>query len=53
MNQMFTRLKENARKRATYWRTVREIQSMPQDVADDLGIAPLDAHRIARQVVYG
>ncbi|SFP56762.1 hypothetical protein [Tranquillimonas alkanivorans] len=45
--------KARARKRAAYRRTVAEIRSMPLDVALDLNIYPGDAHRIARQAVYG
>lgn len=53
MNSMMTQLKDAARKRAAYNRTVREIENMPLDVALDLGIFREDAHRIARSAVYG
>ena len=50
---IYTTLKTAARKRAAYNRTVREIESMPLDVALDLGIYRGDAHRIAMEAVYG
>jgi uncharacterized protein YjiS (DUF1127 family) len=53
MDTLIDRLKDNARKFSAYRRTVREIESMPADVADDLGITRYDARRIAREVVYG
>ncbi len=40
-------------KAAAYRRTVREIRSMPLDVALDLGIHKGDAEKIARKAVYG
>ncbi|WP_425052663.1 hypothetical protein [Psychromarinibacter sp. S121] len=40
-------------KRKLYNRTVAEIESLPRDVALDLGIFPEDARRIAREAVYG
>lgn len=41
------------KKRAMYRRTVREIQSMPLNVALDLGIYRGDAEEIAHRAVYG
>lgn len=49
----FERVREANAKRRLYNRTVTEIQSMPRDVALDLGIFPEDARRIAREAVYG
>ncbi|PRX38282.1 protein of unknown function [Meinhardsimonia xiamenensis] len=53
MNGFFDQLRERARKRALYRRTVREIRSMPDSVARDLGIYRGEAERIAREAVYG
>lgn len=50
---LFDQIAEIARKRARYNRTVFEIQSMPLDVALDLGIFREDAEKIARRAVYG
>jgi len=49
----FDRIREANSKRRLYNQTVAEIESMPRDVAMDLGIFPEDARRIARQAVYG
>ncbi|MBS1301630.1 hypothetical protein [Loktanella sp. SALINAS62] len=40
-------------KRAVYYKTRKEIESMPLDVALDLDIDRQDADRIARHAVYG
>ena len=40
-------------KRRQYNRTVRELRSMPLDVALDLDLARSDAKSTARQAVYG
>ncbi len=40
-------------KRRLYNRTVREISSLPVDVALDLGIYKGDAHALAARAVYG
>ena len=40
-------------KRRLYNRTVRELRSMPLDVALDLDLSRSDAKRTARQAVYG
>ncbi len=53
MNTLFSKLKTAAQKRAAYNRTVYEIEHMPLDIALDLNIYRGDAHRIARQAVYG
>lgn len=49
----FERVRSANQKRRMYNRTVAEIASLPRDVALDLGIFPEDAHRIAREAVYG
>jgi hypothetical protein len=46
-------LRNRLEKRAAYHRTVREIRSMPLDVALDLNIYQGDAERIATEAVYG
>jgi uncharacterized protein YjiS (DUF1127 family) len=53
MTTFFNDLRTAMRKRAAYNRTVAELQSMPLDVALDLGLYRGDAHAIARQAVYG
>ncbi|MEM1386920.1 MAG: hypothetical protein AAF748_01890 [Pseudomonadota bacterium] len=49
----FNRLRDAQAKRRLYNQTVAELESMPRDVALDLGIAQEDARRIAREAVYG
>ncbi|MCR8725245.1 hypothetical protein [Frigidibacter sp. ROC022] len=49
----FNDLRSAVAKRAAYARTVREIRSLPLDVALDLDIYREDAPRIARRAVYG
>jgi len=41
------------KKRALYRQTVRELRSLPLDVALDLDIYSGDAEKIARHAVYG
>jgi uncharacterized protein YjiS (DUF1127 family) len=53
LNTMFDKLRDAAAKRATYARTVREIESLRPEVALDLGIYPGDARRLAWKAVYG
>ena len=50
---IMTKIREANAKRAAYYRTVAEIESMSIDTALDLGIYRGDAHRLARQAVYG
>jgi hypothetical protein len=50
---MISKLKQTIRDRAAYRQTVREIRSLPIDVALDLDIYQGDAEVIARQAVYG
>ncbi|RMD88758.1 MAG: DUF1127 domain-containing protein [Alphaproteobacteria bacterium] len=53
MTSLIGRLRENARKRALYRRTVKEIRAMPDTIARDLGLYRGEAERIAREAVYG
>ena len=46
-------IREIARKRIAYERTVAEIEAMPLEVALDLDIHRPDARKIARKAVYG
>lgn len=47
-------IREAIAKRALYNRTIREIESLPTELAvEDLGIFPTDAKQIARAAVYG
>ena len=48
-----TRIDTAIRKRRSYARTVRAIESMPNDIALDLDIYKGDARTIARRAVYG
>ena len=41
------------KKRAAFYRTVRELETLSPDVARDLNIYPGDARSIAYQTVYG
>jgi hypothetical protein len=53
MAHFMSSLRDRLQKRAAYNRTVREIRSMPRDVALDLDIYPGDAEIIAQRAVYG
>jgi uncharacterized protein YjiS (DUF1127 family) len=53
MTSIMTRLRTAAAKRAAYNQTVREIASLPREVAWDLGIFREDAEQIAWKHVYG
>lgn len=53
MAHLMSSLRNRLEKRAAYHRTVREIRSMPLDVALDLNIYQGDAERIATEAVYG
>jgi uncharacterized protein YjiS (DUF1127 family) len=50
---LIDQIRETARKRAAYKRTVAELTAMPRDVALDLGLYPGDAEKIAHRAVYG
>ncbi|QXT41067.1 hypothetical protein [Gymnodinialimonas ceratoperidinii] len=54
MANLFKDLRNAARKRAAYNRTVAEISALPVEFAvEDLGMHPEDAHKIALRSVYG
>ena len=53
MTHLMTRLRDAARKRAAYHRTVSEIRALPIDTALDLDLYRGDAEAIARAHVYG
>lgn len=53
MTTFIENLRTAAAKRAAYARTVREISSLPREVAWDLGIFREDAEQIAWNHVYG
>ncbi len=42
-----------AQKRRAYLETAYELENLPLDVALDLNIYAGDAHKIAREAVYG
>ena len=48
-----TSLFDQIKKRRLYNQTVREISTMPLDVAHDLGIYRGEAHALAAKAVYG
>lgn len=53
MTHLYDSLKTRLERRAQYRRTLRELRSMPLDVALDLDIDQGDAQRIAARAVYG
>jgi uncharacterized protein YjiS (DUF1127 family) len=53
MTTIVTRMHSALRTRAAYRRTLRELRSLPVDVALDLDLHPGDAKAIARRAVYG
>ncbi|WP_292290943.1 hypothetical protein [Marivita sp.] len=53
MAHLMSSLRSRLQKRAAYHRTVREIRSMPLDVALDLDIHQDDAEKIAQRAIYG
>ena len=53
MTTLLDTIRTAAARRAAYRRTVRELRSMPLDVALDLDIYQGDAEKIARRAVYG
>ncbi|SLN16541.1 hypothetical protein [Roseisalinus antarcticus] len=51
---MINSIRTAIHKRTAYNRTVRELKSLPTDLAiEDLGIVTYDADRIAYKAVYG
>lgn len=50
---LFTTLRTAVRKRAAYLRTLREIQGISPRVAEDIGLYPASAERVARKAIYG
>lgn len=50
---MLINLREAAQKRAAYRRTLYELRGVPTYLAEDIGIYPGDARRVAREAVYG
>ena len=53
MTHLCDSLKTRLERHAQYRRTLRELRSMPLDVALDLDIDKGDAQRIATRAVYG
>lgn len=47
------KIRRSARQYAEYRRIVNEIEALSPREADDIGIHQSDAHRIAREAVYG
>ena len=50
---LLTTLRDAASKRAAYRQTLSELRGVPEHLAEDLGIYPGDARRLAREAVYG
>jgi len=50
---LLSNLRDAAQKRAAYRRTIEALRGVPEHLADDLGIYPGDAKRLALQAVYG
>lgn len=50
---LFTHLRAAVRRHAEYQRTLSELRAIPAAMAEDIGIFPGDARRIARSAVYG
>lgn len=50
---LFSGLRTRVEQHARYRRTLHELETMPENTARDLDIAPSDVRRIARQAVYG
>ncbi|WP_168771103.1 hypothetical protein [Palleronia sediminis] len=50
---LISTLRDRARRRAEYARTLRELRAMPVDTALDLDIYHGDARAIAARAVYG
>ncbi len=53
MTGMFDKLRAAARKRKAYNGIVSELTSLSERELSDIGIVRSDAHRIAREAVYG
>lgn len=50
---LITQLRAAAQKRAAYRRTLFELRGIPSHLAEDVGVYPGDAKRLAREAVYG
>ena len=50
---LFATLREAARKRIAYRRTLNELRALPAHLADDVAIQPGDERAIAHRAVYG
>ena len=50
---LISQLRAAARRRAAYRRTLFELRGVPEHLAEDLGIYPGEARRLAREAVYG
>jgi uncharacterized protein YjiS (DUF1127 family) len=53
MKNLFAAYRDFSAKRALYRRTRDELARLSPAEANDLGIAPADASRIAREAVWG
>ena len=48
---LLTNLRDAAQKRVDYRRTLNELRGVPEHLAEDLGIYPGEARRLARETV--
>ena len=53
MERLISQIRTAADRRRAYVRTVHEIENMPLEIAQDLGVFREDAREIARKAVYG
>jgi len=50
---LITQLRTVLSRRASYRATLHELRGIPETQAEDIGIYPGDARRLAREAVYG
>ena len=50
---LLSNLRHAAERHAAYRRTIHALRGVPDHLAEDLGIYPGEAKRLAREAVYG
>ncbi len=50
---IFSQLRAAVQKRAAYNRTVFELRGISAHTAEDIGLFPASAERLAREAIYG
>lgn len=53
MSKLITNWRSRAEQRSRYRQILRELQSMTDAEASDIGLNRVDFHRTARETVYG